>query len=84
MGAVSTRGARRERRLAKRNSLLYGPRTALLSAQQGSGSATGGSLRYGPVPDAAISGWRNCFLLRFGPAPGSSMLRTGWGLSTAP
>jgi hypothetical protein len=33
MGAVSTRGARRERRLAKRNSQLYGPRGALLSAQ---------------------------------------------------
>jgi hypothetical protein len=87
MGAVSTRGAWRERRLAKRNSPLYGPRTALPSAwpasgrkcpfalvyQQhrwpGPGSATGGSTRHGPVADAAISGWRNCFLLRFGPAP---------------
>jgi hypothetical protein len=93
MGAVSTRGAWRERRLVKRNSPLYGPHGALPSAQlfcprsrrwgprclfapvwlhwvvRAPGSATGGSMRYGPVPDAAISGWRNCFLLRFWTRP---------------
>lgn len=81
MGAVSTVGVRRDRRLAKRNSPLYGPMPDHIPA----------AVRFPPQPAAtsraahryatgrstlprASSGLRdgrkgNCFLLRCGPAP---------------
>ncbi len=80
MGAVSTRGARRDRRLAKCNSPLYGPMKAQIPAVVRF-PATGGSSKAAPAHATgrstlprASSGLRdgregNCFLLRCGPAP---------------